>query len=177
MLLVRKETTPEDIRAITVAAGVVTRAGGMTSHAAVIARGLGKPCVVGVREMDVDPETRTLRIGEQLFYEGDWLTIDGSSGLVLPGRVETQEPSLSEAFDEIMGWCDATRSMDVLANAETVAEVELALRFGAEGIGLCRTEHMFLNAERLGDVQKMTSPKPSRHGRPCSTRRWRACSK
>ncbi|MGB0823163.1 MAG: putative PEP-binding protein, partial [Alphaproteobacteria bacterium] len=155
VLLVRKETTPEDIRAITVAAGVVTRAGGMTSHAAVIARGLGKPCVVGVREMDVDPETRTLRIGDQLFYEGDWLTIDGSSGLVLPGRVETQEPNLSEAFDKIMGWCDATRSMDVLANAETVAEVELALRFGAEGIGLCRTEHMFLNAERLGDVQKM----------------------
>ena len=155
VLLVRKETTPEDIGAITVAAGVVTRAGGMTSHAAVIARGLGKPCVVGVREMDVDPETRTLRIGDQLFYEGDWLTIDGSSGLVLPGRVETQEPNLSEAFDKIMGWCDATRSMDVLANAETVAEVELALRFGAEGIGLCRTEHMFLNAERLGDVQKM----------------------
>jgi len=155
VLLVRKETTPEDIRAITVAAGVVTRAGGMTSHAAVIARGLGKPCVVGVRDMDIDPESRTLKIGDQLFYEGDWLTIDGTSGRVLPGRVETQEPTLPEAFDKIMGWCDATRSMDVLANAETVAEVELALHFGAEGIGLCRTEHMFLNAERLGDVQRM----------------------
>ena len=155
VLLVRKETTPEDIRAITVAAGVVTRAGGMTSHAAVIARGLGKPCVVGVRDMDIDPDSRTLKIGDQLFYEGDWLTIDGTSGRVLPGRVETQEPTLPEAFDKIMGWCDATRSMDVLANAETVAEVELALHFGAEGIGLCRTEHMFLNAERLGDVQRM----------------------
>ena len=155
VLLVRKETTPEDIRAITVAAGVVTRAGGMTSHAAVIARGLGKPCVVGVREMDIDPDSRTLKIGDQLFYEGDWLTIDGTSGRVLPGRVETQEPTLPEAFDKIMGWCDATRAMEVLANAETVAEVELALHFGAEGIGLCRTEHMFLNAERLGDVQRM----------------------
>ena len=104
--------------------------------------------------MDVDPETRPCASANSC-SRGHWLTIDGSSGLVLPGRVETQEPSLSEAFDKIMGWCDATRSMDVLANAETVAEVELALRFGAEGIGLCRTEHMFLNAERLGDVQKM----------------------
>ena len=155
VLLVRRETTPEDIRAITVAAGVLTRAGGMTSHAAVIARGLGKPCVVGVRELDIDAEARTLKIGEKLFYEGDWLTIDGTTGRVLPGRVETQEPNLPEAFDKIMAWCDAARRLEVLANAETVAEVETALHFGAEGIGLCRTEHMFLDAERLGSVQKM----------------------
>ena len=155
VLLVRRETTPEDIRAITVAAGVLTRAGGMTSHAAVIARGLGKPCVVGVRELDIDAEARTLKIGEKLFYEGDWITIDGTTGRVLPGRVETQEPNLPEAFDKIMAWCDSIRRLEVLANAETVAEVETALHFGAEGIGLCRTEHMFLDAERLGSVQKM----------------------
>ena len=153
-LLVRVETSPEDIGGMHAAAGILTARGGMTSHAAVVARGMGRPCVSGAGQLAIDRAARTLTVAGRTFAEGDALTIDGSTGEVMAGTVATRQPELSGPFAVLMGWADETRRMAVRANAETEADAQVARGFGAEGIGLCRTEHMFFE--------------PSAASRPCA---------
>lgn len=155
VILVRAETSPDDVHGMHSAAGVVTARGGMTSHAAVIARGLGKPCVVGVSALKANPITGTVTIGRRELRSGDVITIDGSTGQVMAGRVPMKEPELSGPFAEIMTWADAVRRLEVRANAETPSEARIARQFGAEGIGLCRTEHMFFERDRISAVREM----------------------
>ena len=137
------------------AEGILTTRGGMTSHAAVVARGMGKPCVSGAGSIRVDYAARTMTSGGVVLKQGDIITVDGSTGQVLKGRVAMLEPELSGDFSTLMVWADAIRRMKVRANAETPADAEAARRFGAEGIGLCRTEHMFFDANRLVSVREM----------------------
>ncbi|MEO1293376.1 MAG: putative PEP-binding protein, partial [Pseudomonadota bacterium] len=148
-ILVRTETTPDDIRGMHAALAVLTMRGGMTSHAAVIARGLGLPCVVGANEMKLDRRAGTLAAGDRVFSAGDVITIDGSAGEVLAGAPPMIPPVPSEAFDSLMGWADTFRTLGVRANADTPADAALARRFAVDGIGLCRTEHMFFEDDRL----------------------------
>jgi pyruvate,orthophosphate dikinase len=155
VILVRAETSPEDIGGMHVAEGILTIRGGMTSHAAVVARGMGKPCISGAGELAINPENRTLFSKERTIQEGDVLTIDGSTGEVYVGAVPTVTPELTGDFATFMGWADEIRSMGVRANAETPRDAETAVRFGAEGIGLCRTEHMFFDPERIMHVRAM----------------------
>ena len=155
VLLVRVETSPEDIHGMHAAAGILTARGGMTSHAAVVARGMGRPCVVGAGALKIDGKTRQLTIGDGVFVEGDVLTIDGASGEVLKGAHPMQKAEVSGDFGRLMGWADELRRMKVRANAETERESELARNFGAEGIGLCRTEHMFFEASRIQPMREM----------------------
>ena len=155
VLLVRPETSPDDIRGMAAAVGILTSTGGMTSHAAVVARGMGVPCVSGARAVSIDMSKRTLTIGDQVLQSGDTLTIDGSTGDVMLGRVRTIAPALPESFDKLMGWADNARRIQIYANAETVAEAQTAIRFGASGIGLCRTEHMFFAHDRLPLMREM----------------------
>ncbi len=155
VILVRTETSPEDIHGMHAAAGILTSRGGMTSHAAVVARGMGRPCVVGAADLSIDMERSVVLAGGQELREGDLVTVDGGSGEVIIGEVPTREPELSEHFDRLMGWADRIRRMGVRANAETPADVKTALSFGAEGIGLCRTEHMFFEPGRIVDVRRM----------------------
>lgn len=156
VILVRVETSPEDVAAMKVAAGVLTARGGMTSHAAVVARGLGRPCVVGCAALSIDPIKKTLRIaGEHDVAEGDVLTIDGATGDVLIGQMQTVRRAASEAFDRLMSWADRHRRLQVRANADTVDDAEVARRLGAEGVGLCRTEGMFREPERRRALQAM----------------------
>ncbi|MEL6585570.1 MAG: putative PEP-binding protein, partial [Pseudomonadota bacterium] len=155
-ILVRRETSPDDVRGMHAADGVVTERGGPTSHAAVIARGLGLPCVTGATGLRVSHRKRTLRLPDgRVLGEGDEVTIDGSSGEVLEGRVPTVEPQLDGAFGDIMLWSDEVRDIGVRANADTVADATLARTFGVDGIGLCRTEHMFLDPTRLTVMREM----------------------
>ena len=142
VILVRLETSPEDIHGMHAAAGILTARGGMTSHAAVVARGMGRPCVSGASDVSFDESTGKVFIADKILVEGDIITIDGGSGEVYAGRVETIEPKMSGAFAEIMSWADAARRMEVRTNAETPTEARVALGFGAQGIGLCRTEHV-----------------------------------
>ncbi|MDI3470867.1 MAG: Pyruvate,phosphate dikinase [Pseudolabrys sp.] len=155
VILVRVETSPEDIHGMHAAEGILTTRGGMTSHAAVVARGMGKPCVSGAGSLRVDYAGKTLTASGQTFKQGDWITIDGSTGQVLGGKVTMVEPQLSGEFGVLMGWADAVRKLGVRANADTPADARAAVKFGAEGIGLCRTEHMFFDEERIQAVREM----------------------
>ena len=155
VILVRWETTPDDIHGLIHAAGVLTAHGGMTSHAAVVARGMGKPCVAGCEELSIDVAAGTLRIGQHELRAGDVITIDGGSGNVIIGSVPLVPPSIDENFETILGWADDLRRMRVRANADTPEDAAKAREFGAEGIGLCRTEHMFMGEDRLPVVREM----------------------
>ena len=155
VVLVRWETTPDDIHGLIAAQGVLTAHGGMTSHAAVVARGMGKPCVAGCEDLQIDLEARKIRLGEQELAEGDALTIDGGSGVVIAGEVELVPPQINDDFETILGWADEYRALQVRANADTPEDAAKAREFGAQGIGLCRTEHMFMAEERLPIVREM----------------------
>lgn len=154
LILVRTETNPDDIRGMLVARGILTQRGGMTSHAAVVARGFGVPCVSGCEALDVDTEAGLLRVDGQSFREGDWITIDGSSGEVFAGQMPTVEPEVSGHLATLLGWADDFRTLGVRANADNPNDASRAVEFGAQGIGLCRTEHMFFE-DRLPIVQSM----------------------
>lgn len=155
VILVRIETSPEDIHGMHAAQGILTARGGMTSHAAVVARGMGKPCVSGAGTVRIDYQRGELRVAGRTFRKGDIVTIDGSTGQVLSGAVPMIQPELSGHFGTIMQWADKVRRMKVRANAETPADARAARTFGAEGIGLCRTEHMFFDDERIVAVREM----------------------
>ena len=155
VILVRTETSPEDIHGMHAAKGVLTARGGMTSHAAVVARGMGRPCVSGAGALSIDVKARTLRVAGRDLKEFDTITIDGTTGEVMAGEVATVQPELSGDFGTLMVWADAARRMKVRANAETPADCRTAREFGAEGIGLCRTEHMFFDAARITAVRQM----------------------
>jgi len=155
VILVRVETSPEDIHGMHAAEGILTTRGGMTSHAAVVARGMGKPCVSGAGSIRVDYQKQTMTVAGQTLGKGEIITIDGSNGQVLLGQVKMQEPELSGEFATLMGWADKVRSMKVRANAETPLDAKTARNFGAEGIGLCRTEHMFFEGDRIVAVREM----------------------
>ena len=155
-LLVRLETSPEDIKGMTSANGILTVRGGMTSHAAVVARGMGKCCVSGCSDLIIDEENKTLTTKEGLiFKEGDYLSIDGATGLVYGENIKTVEPDISGNFEIFMSWADSVRTLGVRANADTPRDAMVAKKFGAEGIGLCRTEHMFFDKERIFNFRKM----------------------
>ena len=155
VVLVRVETSPEDIHGMHAAKGILTARGGMTSHAAVVARGMGRPCVSGAAAVSIDLGTRTLRIGKREMKEGDLITLDGTTGEVMAGHVPTIEPELVGDFGVLMAWADQHRRMKVRTNAETPADCRTARQFGAEGVGLCRTEHMFFDASRIAAVRQM----------------------
>ena len=155
VILVRVETSPEDIHGMHAAQGILTTRGGMTSHAAVVARGMGRPCVSGAGAVSIDRATRTLRIGNHELKEGDAITLDGATGQVMLGIVPTVEPELAGDFGTLMVWADELRRMRVRTNAETPDDCRMARQFGAEGIGLCRTEHMFFEASRISLLRQM----------------------
>jgi pyruvate,orthophosphate dikinase len=155
VILVRHETSPEDIRGMDAARGIVTARGGMTSHAAVVARGMGRPCVSGAGEIEIDTQAGEMRARGKVFKAGDVITIDGSRGEILAGAVPMIEPELSGDFAQLMEWADAARRLKVRANAETVVDAKAARQFGAEGIGLVRTEHMFFDEARIAAVREM----------------------
>ena len=155
VILVRTETSPEDISGMHAAKGILTARGGMTSHAAVVARGMGRPCVSGVGTLAIDAKAKSFRVGGREVREGDVITIDGSTGEVMLGEVATIEPELVGDFATLMVWADKVRRLKVRANAETPADCRTARQFGAEGVGLCRTEHMFFDAARITAVRQM----------------------
>jgi pyruvate,orthophosphate dikinase len=155
VVLVRVETSPEDIHGMHAAEGILTTRGGMTSHAAVVARGMGKPCVSGAGSLRVDYAAGIMTAGGQTFRKGEYITVDGSTGQVLAGKVEMVEPQLSGEFATLIGWADKVRKLGVRANADTPTDAKAAVRFGAEGIGLCRTEHMFFDEGRIQAVREM----------------------
>ena len=155
VILVRVETSPEDIHGMHAAEGILTSRGGMTSHAAVVARGMGKPCVSGAGQIRIDYAKGTLSIGPTTLKAGDFVTIDGGNGQVLLGEIKMQKPELSGEFATLMGWADKVRRLKVRANAETPEDAKTAREFGAEGIGLCRTEHMFFDEGRIQAVREM----------------------
>jgi pyruvate,orthophosphate dikinase len=155
VILVRWETTPDDIHGLIQAKGVLTAHGGMTSHAAVVARGMGKPCVAGCEGLDIDSRKKTVRIGGSKLREGDTITIDGGTGRVIVGEVPLVPPAINEDFETILEWADELRRLKVRANADNAEDAAKAREFGAQGVGLCRTEHMFFGEERLPVVQEM----------------------
>ncbi|HEU0053521.1 MAG TPA: pyruvate, phosphate dikinase, partial [Longimicrobium sp.] len=155
VVLVRRETSPDDFHGMVAAQGIVTCRGGMTSHAAVVARGMGKPCVAGAGEIEIDEAYRRFTVGGTTVKEGDWITLDGGTGRVILGKVPTAPAELTEEFRRLMGWADAARRLGVRTNADTPHDAEAARRFGAEGIGLCRTEHMFFEGDRIDAVREM----------------------
>jgi len=154
-ILVRIETSPEDINGMHAAKGILTARGGMTSHAAVVARGMGKPCVSGSSEIKIDYEKKEFKSGDQVIKEGEIITIDGASGKVMLGKVPTVKPDISGDFSKVMLWADRVRKLKVRTNSETPADTKIARDFGAEGIGLCRTEHMFFDEKRIISVRQM----------------------
>jgi pyruvate,orthophosphate dikinase len=155
VILVRVETSPDDIHGMHAAEGILTTRGGMTSHAAVVARGMGKPCVSGAGSIRVDYPAKTFTVAGVTVRAGETITIDGSTGQVLQGQVAMQEPEMSGEFATLMGWADAARKLKVRANADTPLDAKTARNFGAEGIGLCRTEHMFFEGDRIVAVREM----------------------
>lgn len=155
VILVQNETSPEDVKGISISNGVLTARGGLTSHAAVVARGMGRPCVTGAMALRINVSDQTLITPNGVYTSGDYITIDGSSGDVLKGDLPTVEPELSPEFETILRWADQERRMGVRANADTAAEAQIAINFGAEGIGLCRTEHMFFDEERVPVMRQM----------------------
>ena len=155
VILVRQETSPEDLRGMSVAQGILTARGGMTSHAAVVARGMGKCCVSGAGAVHVDYKARTMTIGAKVFEEGEWISLNGSTGEVFAGRLATRDAELSGDFGTLMALADRYRRLEVRANADTPDEARVARNFGATGIGLCRTEHMFFEGDRINAVREM----------------------
>ena len=155
VILVRKETSPEDIEGMVKANGILTSRGGMTSHAAVVARGMGKCCVAGAGDIQVDEGSRQFFVDDRVFNEGDYISLNGSTGEVYAGVVETTDANLTDNFRMLMEWSDEYRKMGVYTNADTPHDAEVAIDFGAEGIGLCRTEHMFFDSERIISVREM----------------------
>lgn len=155
VILVRIETSPEDIKGMNAAEGILTARGGATSHAAVVARGMGKCCVAGCSALDIDYSSKLMRVGDKTVYEGDYISIDGSTGEVMLGEVATKEAEMSKDFKTLMKWADEIRKLEVHTNADTPHDAEIARSFGAEGIGLCRTEHMFFNADRIKSVRQL----------------------
>ncbi len=154
-ILVRVETSPEDIHGMHAAKGILTARGGMTSHAAVVARGMGRPCVSGSSEIEIDYENKIFKTKNNIIKEGDIITIDGSTGRIISGEVKTVKPEISGEFSKIMSWADTFRKLKVRSNSETPIDSKVARDFGAEGIGLCRTEHMFFDEERILSVREM----------------------
>ena len=154
-ILVRVETSPEDIQGMHAAKGILTARGGMTSHAAVVARGMGRPCVSGSSEIDINYESKIFKTSEHEIKEGDVITIDGSTGRIILGEVPTVKPEISGDFSKLMSWADGIRKLKVRTNSETPLDTKTARDFGAEGIGLCRTEHMFFDEERILSVREM----------------------
>jgi pyruvate,orthophosphate dikinase len=155
VILVGWETTPDDIHGMIQSKGVLTAHGGMTSHAAVVARGMGKPCVAGCEGLEIDAATRTVRLGGRELHEGDMITIDGGTGRVVIGEVPLVPPEINEDFETVLRWADDVRRLKVRANADNPEDSAKAREFGAQGIGLCRTEHMFFGDDRLHLVQEM----------------------
>ncbi|RLC45985.1 MAG: pyruvate, phosphate dikinase [Candidatus Cloacimonadota bacterium] len=155
VILVRLETSPEDIGGMDAAKGILTVRGGMTSHAAVVARGMGKCCIAGCGELNIDYDNRQLRVGDKIIKEGDYISLDGSTGEVVAGKVKTIAPKLSGNFAILMQWADDIRKLGVKTNADTPKDAKVAREFGAEGIGLCRTEHMFFQGDRIDYVRAM----------------------
>jgi len=155
VILVRLETTPEDIEGMAAAQGVLTARGGMTSHAAVVARGMGACCVSGCGEIKIDEENKEFSLGGFTFHEGDYISLDGTTGKIYKGDIKTEEASVSGNFGKIMSWADEFRKLEVRANADSPRETKQALELGAEGIGLCRTEHMFFEKDRIPKIRKM----------------------
>ena len=154
-ILVRIETSPEDIHGMHAAKGILTSRGGMTSHAAVVARGMGRPCVSGTSQIDIDYKNKLFKTSEQIVKEGDIITIDGSSGKIILGEIPTVKPEISEDFSKVLGWADEFRKLKIRTNSETPLDTKTARDFGAEGIGLCRTEHMFFDEGRILHVRQM----------------------
>ena len=155
VILVRRETSPEDIHGMHAAEGILTSTGGMTSHAAVVARGMGKPCVAGAGDVRIDARAGTLSVRGVTVKTGEFITLDGGTGEIMQGVVPTVQPELSGDFAQLMEWADEVRTLGVRTNAETPADAEQARKFGAEGIGLCRTEHMFFEGDRIVAVREM----------------------
>lgn len=162
VILVRIETSPEDLRGMHVAQGILTARGGMTSHAAVVARGMGKCCVSGAGEIKVDYKAKTIETGGVLYHEGDWISLNGSTGEVYDGKVATVDPEISGDFKQLMDFCEKYTRMDVRTNADTPRDARVARKFGAKGIGLCRTEHMFFEGERIKAMREMILSKTER---------------
>lgn len=154
-ILVRQETSPDDIEGMNIALGILTSRGGMTSHAAVVARGMGKTCVSGAEALRVNADKKIFHVGRTIVKEGDVITLNGSTGEVILGKVDTIEPEMSGEFAELMGWADDIRTLGVRANADIPRDAKLAVKYGAEGIGLCRTEHMFFREDRIPIMQQM----------------------
>lgn len=154
-ILVRHETTPDDIEGMIHCNAILTSTGGMTSHAAVVARGMGRTCVVGCQNIELNYKEGYCKIGEKIYHEGDWLSIDGSTGSVYEGEIKTETNTVPEQFSTLMNWANEYAIMEVRANADTPEDAQKALDFGATGIGLCRTEHMFFGEDRIADVQRM----------------------
>ena len=155
VILVRKETTPEDIEGMDFSQAILTVFGGMTSHAAVVARGMGRAAVVGCGDLKINEEAKTVTVNGKTYHEGDMISVDGSTGNVYDGLIPTVEASISGDFARLMGWADAVRTLKVRTNADTPRDTKQAVKFGAEGIGLCRTEHMFFEATRIAAVREM----------------------
>jgi len=154
-ILVRVETSPEDVEGMHIAKGIVTARGGMTSHAAVVARGMGKCCVSGAGALKINYKNRTLKVGDHEYHEGDWISINGSTGNILEGKVATKEPELSGEFADLMNLSDTYATLDVRTNADTPKDALVARNFGAKGIGLTRTEHMFFEVDRIKAMREM----------------------
>ena len=155
VILVRDETSPEDIHGMFSSVGIVTTKGGMTSHAAVVARGMGKPCIVGAESLVIDYGRKTISSNKTTLEEGDLISIDGSAGEIYIGKLQLEPPKLSDEFNTLMEWCNKYKKLEIRANAETISDTTKALEFGAEGIGLCRTEHMFFEGERILPMREM----------------------
>jgi pyruvate,orthophosphate dikinase len=155
VILVRLETSPDDIKGMHISEGILTARGGLTSHAAVVARGMGKCCVAGCGDIQIDADAKQFRVGPFTIREGDFITLDGSTGEVMMGKLPTVQPELTGEFGILMGWVDEVRKLRVRTNADTPNDAEVARKFGAEGIGLCRTEHMFFSGDRIDAVREM----------------------
>src|SRR4030095_15459948 len=155
VVLMRQETSPDDFHGMVAAEAIVTARGGMTSHAAVVARGMGKTCVSGATELNIDYSQQQVTVNGVVVTKGEWITVDGSTGRVFLGQVPTVRPTLGADFHELMSWADKFRRLKVRANADTPRDAKVARQFGAEGIGLCRTEHMFFGDQRLAPMREM----------------------
>ena len=164
VVLVRLETSPEDIEGMHASEGILTVRGGMTSHAAVVARGMGTCCVSGCGDIAINEDDKVFELGGHTFHEGDYISLDGSTGKIYKGDIKTMEASVSGNFGRIMDWADQYRKLQVRTNADTPQDAANAVKFGAEGIGLCRTEHMFFDPDRIPNCLLYTSPSP----RDCS---------
>jgi pyruvate,orthophosphate dikinase len=165
VLLVRKETNPEDIEGMHSAVGILTSTGGMTSHAAVVARGWGRCCVAGAGEITIDEKARKIKVGNKTYGFNDTISIDGSTGEVMAGSIATQTPKLSGDFETVMKWSDKYRTLKIRTNADTPEDAKRAREFGAQGIGLCRTEHMFFEGDRIKDMRAMILAKDEKERR------------